>query len=110
MLRELRAEDADAVAALIVGANPRRGIDADEVRSWLWSSDLGSLTPTREEARSSKCSHIIRNEARRRCEFVWPSGPGGRSRRRRRARLRLESGQATTTARGRHPRSCRWRP
>jgi len=30
MLRELRADDAGAVAALIVGANPRR-IDADQL-------------------------------------------------------------------------------
>jgi mycothiol synthase len=35
VLRELRVEDADAVAALIVAANPHRTIDAQEVRSWL---------------------------------------------------------------------------
>jgi mycothiol synthase len=35
VLRELRAADADAVAALIREANPHRPIDAEEVRSWL---------------------------------------------------------------------------
>jgi len=35
VLRELRAEDAEAVAATIRAADPSRGIDAEEVRSWL---------------------------------------------------------------------------
>jgi mycothiol synthase len=35
VLRELRAEDAEAVAAVIRAADPSRGIDAEEVRSWL---------------------------------------------------------------------------
>jgi mycothiol synthase len=35
VLRELRLEDADAIASLIVAANAHRMIDADEVRSWL---------------------------------------------------------------------------
>jgi len=46
VLRELRAEDAEAVAAIIRAADPSRGIDAAEVRSWL---DHAALDP--EEVR-----------------------------------------------------------
>jgi len=35
VLRELRADDAEAVAAVICDATPHRTIDAEEVRSWL---------------------------------------------------------------------------
>jgi len=35
VLREVRVDDADAVAAVIAAANPSRAIDAEEVRSWL---------------------------------------------------------------------------
>lgn len=40
MLRELRAGDAEAVAAIIRAADPSRGIDAEEVRSWLRNAAL----------------------------------------------------------------------
>ena len=40
MLRELRADDAEAVAELITVANAHRNIDADEVRSWLSHADV----------------------------------------------------------------------
>ena len=60
-------------------------------------------------AHSRSSTYVIRSGARRRCEFVWPAGPEGWSRRRRRQRLRLGSARATTTVRGRRPRSCRSR-
>jgi hypothetical protein len=75
MLRELRAEDAEAVAAIIRAADSSRGIDADEVRSWL---DHAALDP--EEVRVLELGgevvgyvDLLRSEE---LANVDPSGPG----------------------------------
>ena len=74
MLGELRAADAGAVAALIVGANPRRGIDADDAaaerhRSVFRRRTVGAfvLLALAPAAVAIPATAIAANQGRRRC-------------------------------------------
>jgi mycothiol synthase len=96
MLRELRAEDAEAVAALIRAADPGRGIDAEEVRSWLSHVALDPDEVRVLEVDGAVVGYVdlLRSEE---LAHVDPSGPGHEDALLEWAEARAREGGAETT-------------
>jgi hypothetical protein len=96
VLRELRAEDAEAVAALIRAADPTRGIDAEEVRSWLSHAALDPDEVRVLEVDGEVVGYVdlLRSEE---LAHVDPSGPGHEDALLEWAEARARKGGADTT-------------